>query len=138
MLGGGPAGLSTALHLCRIVPELPLRILDLETARYPRHKMCAGADGIFGEGISVALGYGRLGADAVRDAIARDDYTFRDYRAHVLSSPLGRALTARSAITRIIYRLHWPWFQALIWRILKPVVAGVSFIFVLNWARRMR
>ncbi|HSR20258.1 MAG TPA: FAD-dependent monooxygenase, partial [Anaerolineales bacterium] len=43
ILGGGPAGLSTALHLARHAPELIPRILLLEQARYPRHKLCAGA-----------------------------------------------------------------------------------------------
>ncbi|MFH1184050.1 MAG: NAD(P)/FAD-dependent oxidoreductase, partial [Chloroflexota bacterium] len=43
ILGGGPAGLSTALHLAQLVPELTPSILVLEKAHYPRHKLCAGA-----------------------------------------------------------------------------------------------
>ena len=43
IIGGGPAGLSTALHLQRIAPHLTHRILILEKARYPRPKLCAGA-----------------------------------------------------------------------------------------------
>ena len=45
IIGGGPAGLSTALHLHRIAPHLAQasRILILEKARYPRPKLCAGA-----------------------------------------------------------------------------------------------
>ena len=42
IIGGGPAGLSTALHLNRIAPHLTPRILILEKARYPRPKLCAG------------------------------------------------------------------------------------------------
>jgi menaquinone-9 beta-reductase len=42
ILGGGPSGLSTALHLARDFPHLRPRILVLEKARYPRHKLCAG------------------------------------------------------------------------------------------------
>jgi len=44
IIGGGPAGLSTALHLQRIAPHLAQasRILILEKARYPRPKLCAG------------------------------------------------------------------------------------------------
>lgn len=42
IVGGGPAGLSTALHLQRIAPPLASRILILEKARYPRPKLCAG------------------------------------------------------------------------------------------------
>ena len=98
----------------------------------------AGADGIFGEGISIALGYGRIAAEAVRDAIARRDYSFRDYGRRILASPLGQALTIRSGITHLLYRLRWAWFQRLFWRLLKPVVLGVSLVFVLNWARRTK
>jgi len=43
ILGGGPAGLSTALHLAQLAPELIPRILILEKAHYPRPKLCAGA-----------------------------------------------------------------------------------------------
>jgi flavin-dependent dehydrogenase len=46
IIGGGPSGLSTALHLQRIAPHLATqgasRILILEKARYPRPKLCAG------------------------------------------------------------------------------------------------
>ncbi len=98
----------------------------------------AGADGIFGEGISMALGYGRIAAQAVRHAFIERDFSFRDYRRRILLSSLGQALTIRTAITHILYRLHWAWFQKFFWRVLKPVVAAASFMFVLNWARRMK
>jgi len=42
IIGGGPSGLSTALHLARDFPELATRILILEKAHYPRAKLCAG------------------------------------------------------------------------------------------------
>src|SRR5512133_1307287 len=42
IIGGGPAGLSTALHLQQIAPELSTRILILEKAHYPRPKLCGG------------------------------------------------------------------------------------------------
>ena len=43
IIGGGPAGLSTALQLQRMDPLLGSRVLILEKARYPRSKLCAGA-----------------------------------------------------------------------------------------------
>ena len=98
----------------------------------------AGADGIFGEGISMALGYGSIAAQAIRDALARDDYSFRDYRKRILLSPLGQALSIRTGITHVLYRLHWAWFQKFFWRLFKPVVAAVSLLLVLNWAKRMK
>ena len=42
IIGGGPSGLSTALHLIKIAPHLSHRILILEKMHYPRPKLCAG------------------------------------------------------------------------------------------------
>jgi menaquinone-9 beta-reductase len=56
ILGGGPSGLSTALHLARDHPHLTPRILILEKARYPRSKLCAGGLVIDAEVILEGLG----------------------------------------------------------------------------------
>jgi flavin-dependent dehydrogenase len=45
VVGGGPAGISTALHVLAAAPELARRMIVLEKARYPRDKYCAGAIG---------------------------------------------------------------------------------------------
>src|SRR5512138_1555327 len=42
IIGGGPSGISTALHLARDFPTLTPRILILEKAHHPRSKLCAG------------------------------------------------------------------------------------------------
>ncbi len=97
----------------------------------------AGVDGIFGEGISFALGYGELAARTIADAFASGDFSFAGYHRHVLASPLGRALQIRSHITRLLYGLHWSWFQSFFWRVLRPLVLFFSLRLVLNWARRM-
>ena len=97
----------------------------------------AGADAIFGEGISIALGYGRIAAQTIREAWRGGDLSFGDYRRRILLSPLGQALTVRTAVTQTMYRLRWAWFQKFFWRVLKPVVAAAVLMFVLNWSRRM-
>lgn len=43
IVGGGPAGLTTALSIARHAPALRDRVVVLERARYPREKICAGA-----------------------------------------------------------------------------------------------
>lgn len=42
IIGGGPAGLSTALHLAQLAPRLAANTLVLEKSHYPRPKLCAG------------------------------------------------------------------------------------------------
>ncbi len=43
IIGGGPAGASTALYLKRLDPDLASRCLLLEKSRHPREKICGGA-----------------------------------------------------------------------------------------------
>ncbi len=42
IVGSGPAGISTALSLSRIAPELRSEIVVLEKDVHPRHKLCGG------------------------------------------------------------------------------------------------
>jgi flavin-dependent dehydrogenase len=56
IIGGGPSGLSTALHLARDFPELTRRIVILEKGHYPRPKLCAGGLVIDAEIILQRLG----------------------------------------------------------------------------------
>ncbi|MGE5376900.1 MAG: NAD(P)/FAD-dependent oxidoreductase [Bacteroidota bacterium] len=97
----------------------------------------AGADPLFGEGISIALGYGALAAQEIGRAFRRRDFTFSGYKSRVLRSALGRTLIARWILTHIIYPIKWKWFQILLWRIMKPFVILVAWLFVLNWGKRL-
>jgi len=56
IVGGGPAGLTTALALVRADPRLKDRVVVLEKGKYPRDKYCAGAIGARGEKILEGLG----------------------------------------------------------------------------------
>jgi flavin-dependent dehydrogenase len=42
IVGSGPAGCSTALHLARLAPSLTRRVAVLEKSSHPRHKLCGG------------------------------------------------------------------------------------------------
>jgi flavin-dependent dehydrogenase len=48
VIGGGPAGLSTALHLLQLDPSWSKRIIVLEEEIHPCHKLCAGGIISFG------------------------------------------------------------------------------------------
>ena len=96
-----------------------------------------GADPIFGEGISIALGYGAVAARELNESFQRNEFSFRSYKRRVVRSALGQTLIARWVITYIIYPLKWRWFQILLWRFLKPIVILIAWIFVLIWGKRM-
>ena len=56
IVGGGPAGTTTALALVRADPALARRVVVLEKARFPREKPCAGALGGRGDALLRDLG----------------------------------------------------------------------------------
>jgi len=98
----------------------------------------AGVDPLFGEGISLALGYGFLAAGELARAFSAGDFTFNGYKQRVMRSALGRTLLARWVIARILYALRWGWFQAFFWRCWKPLILPAAWLLVLNWGRRLR
>ena len=97
-----------------------------------------GADPIFGEGISIALGYGAVAAREIGESFQRNEFSFNGYRRRVLRSALGQTLFARWFLTQTVYPLKWRWFQILLWRFLNPFVVVVSWIFILNWGKRLK
>ena len=98
----------------------------------------AGADPIFGEGISMALGYGAIAAREISESFRRNEFSFRRYRRRFARSGLGQTLFVRWVITNIIYPIKWKWFQILLWRIAKPIVLIIAWVFVLNWSKRIK
>ena len=95
-----------------------------------------GADPLFGEGISIALGYGAIAAQEIAESFQRNEFSFRRYKRRLARSGLGQTLFVRWLITHIIYPLKWKWFQILFWRMLKPIVLLGAWRFVLNWSKR--
>jgi flavin-dependent dehydrogenase len=98
----------------------------------------AGADPLFGEGVSIALGYGAVAAREIAESLQRGEFSFRGYKSRLARSGLGQALFARWFIANLVYSLKWAWFQFLLWRVLQPVVALAAWVFVLNWSKRIK
>jgi len=63
----------------------------------------AGADPLMGEGISFALEYGLLAAEAICEAHGTGDWSFRGYARAVERGPLGRKLRRLGLATRLFY-----------------------------------
>jgi len=96
----------------------------------------AGADALFGEGISLALGYGELAAQAIRNAFANQDFSFGNYKPALLRSELGKALGRRTWWARSFYRLRFPRFQRFVWRRLGWFIMAVMRKSLIGWAQR--
>jgi len=77
----------------------------------------AGVDPLFAEGISYAMEYGAVVVETIRDAFARDDFSFQGYRARLLDHHLGRLLMRRVMAARYFYRHQFPSFWSLFWRL---------------------
>ncbi len=77
----------------------------------------AGADPLFGEGIAIALAYGRVAAESLQRATRRGDFRLADYRRRVFTSSLGRYLLLRWFGARVAYPLsHSDLFMRALWR----------------------
>lgn len=84
----------------------------------------AGVDPLLGEGIPYALGYGQVAAEAIVDAFARDDLSFRGYSDRIQAHSLLSGLKTRAAIAKLIY---WPrllWQQEVMWRLTSMILGG--------------
>ena len=79
----------------------------------------AGADPLFGEGISFALGYGEVAAPAIVDAFERQDFSFATYRRRLLEHGLFRHLRMRTQLARVAYLLNYPWLVRFGWRLAR-------------------
>lgn len=96
----------------------------------------AGSDALFGEGISIALGYGQIAAAAIRDGFAQGDFRFLDYKRRILQSEMGKSLGRRTWMARFFFHLRSHRFQAFCWRHLGWLVVWMMQTFMIGWAKR--
>ena len=95
IVGSGPAGLSTALHLNRLAPDLKPATVILDKARHPRPKLCAGGVLVDGESVLRKLGYDLREVPHVDITKAHLDYEGRGMVARLLN---------KSSIFRVVRR----------------------------------
>ncbi|MHC4673895.1 MAG: NAD(P)/FAD-dependent oxidoreductase [Planctomycetota bacterium] len=100
IIGGGPAGCATALHLMRLAPEIAQRSVLLEKSFHPREKVCGGALTINAENLLAELGievtcpyypihhtcfsYGHLDIDLAEDGVAKKVIRRSDFDAMLM------------------------------------------------------
>ncbi|MCF6277195.1 MAG: NAD(P)/FAD-dependent oxidoreductase [Anaerolineales bacterium] len=97
-----------------------------------------GVDALLGEGISPALGYGRIAAQEIARAFAKNDFRFQGYRRRLLHSPLGGALWRRTLIAKLFYRLKSARLQRLVWHRFGWLAGLLGMLFVVGWEKGTR
>lgn len=99
---------------------------------------CAGADPLFGEGISYALGSGHYAALEIVESLKKGDYQLNNYQQRLIESPMGRSLFIRWAISNILFPLRWKICQFFIWKTLNGIVRYLATNHILGWAKKVK
>ena len=79
----------------------------------------AGVDSFAGEGISFALQYGEVAAAELVAAFGHNDFGFAGYRDHVMAHDLGKGLTQRYWLAKLIYPGWPPFLLALFFQVMS-------------------
>jgi flavin-dependent dehydrogenase len=88
----------------------------------------AGTDPLFGEGISFALAYGEVAADAIVHAFDTGNFAFAEYRARILKHPILGQLLWRTRIARVLYKMPlYPPIARRLWRLAGPLFRLVAW-----------
>ncbi len=121
--------------------------LDGHTIRYfnPRNTFsvprvllvgdAAGVDPTYGEGISFALGYGKIAAEAIKEAFRKDDFSFSDFKNRILVDPMGKCLKRRLMVARLLYTFRNRRVQRLVWWRFGFVLKWYIETFLIDWAK---
>jgi flavin-dependent dehydrogenase len=83
----------------------------------------AGADPLFGEGISLALAYGAAAADQITKAFQIGRFGFRGYQRSILFSQMGYYLLLRWLLAVVGYRIAFSrLLMLLVWWFVRLIV----------------
>ena len=85
----------------------------------------AGIEPWLGEGISMALGYGPVAADAIKRAFETNDFSFENYNQLIADNRLGKLLNRNRLIARYFY-----------WRKLRPLVDGLASVLLAHFTEK--
>lgn len=97
-----------------------------------------GVDALLGEGISPALGYGRIAAKAILHAFEKNDFSFQGYKGRLMRSRLGGVLWRRTFIAKLFYRLKTARQQRIIWQRFGWLAGLLGVIFVTGWESKRK
>ena len=115
----------------------PIRWYEPANQASTRHILLVGdalgAGALLGEGISPALGYGRVAAEAIRSAFLKNDFSFKGYKYHLWRSRLGGSLWRRTFIAKLFYLFKSAFWQKFIWHYFGWAAGMIGLLFVVGW-----
>ncbi|MFT7584073.1 MAG: flavin-dependent dehydrogenase [Cellvibrionaceae bacterium] len=82
----------------------------------------AGADPLFGEGIAIALAYGKVASAEIVTAFETNDFKFGRYKWHILRNWVLFSVVARVSIARFAYRLQNRRFFRAGWSVARFII----------------
>ena len=104
----------------------PIRWLSMRGSLARPHLLlagdAAGADPLFGEGIAIALAYGKVAAAEIVSAFETEDFSFRNYKLSILKNWVLLSVVLRVGIARFAYRFQNRRFFRTGWRIARFVI----------------
>lgn len=78
VVGSGPAGISTAIHLTQLVPSIGNRLIVLEKESHPRQKICGGGISVYADywlqRLGIKMSIASLTLKKTRFALDHDGY----------------------------------------------------------------
>ncbi|MBI3537816.1 MAG: hypothetical protein HY070_09695 [Chloroflexi bacterium] len=86
----------------------------------------AGTEPLLGEGISHAIHFGILAADAALDALRRENFSFANYERRIAWSRLGLHLRAKKIVAQVVFAAHGEWFYRWGFELLRILFANVN------------
>jgi flavin-dependent dehydrogenase len=118
----------------REIHGLPLRWLAPRRRAVSAHRLiyvgdAAGVDPMLGEGISFAIAYGEVAAEAIRDAFAGGDFGFVDYYPRIRRHRITSHLNWRRRVALLFYNLRSPVTIRLLWALI-PWITRLLLLFV--------
>jgi len=98
----------------------PIRWMDLRGRFSQPHILlvgdAAGADPLMGEGIGMALAYGRVAGKAIKTAFQQRDFRFNTYKRQVMWDPVLLTVWVRVLLAGLSYRVKSPALVRWGWR----------------------
>ncbi len=95
-----------------------------------------GAGALLGEGISPALGYGRIAAQEILSAFEKKNFSFKGYKGRLLRSRLGGSLWRRTFIAKFFYLFETDFWQKFVWHYFGWAAGLIGLLFVIGWENK--